>query len=837
MEGGTGVFYQAMPAVGPEGKNVMKLIPVHKVNGQFLQVPSQPERNHLDFQLKACAKPVHPPCASSSQTQPRMPSFQATTDRHRVLNAPLEFTNLPKPVKPPQAAAKTVSSHAPTTVQLSPMAAKPPVQLPNCQSTLATQTQPVTVKSPVLPNGHMLQIPPDATVRTIPTTALPQSIKCHILNSVTNSPNNKAVPTTVVLVSPVDSVKLHATQPLVSPPKPGLIEKSQSPKPVKTPIVPKTNEDGSALIKWLIQEGTGASSSRIVPIPMSNVNESTANKTTPPQTEQETITPGKDNALVLCNGKVYFVAKGNSEIAKAVFTSEEGKRGSTNTYPVLPASSAMMKFASEIQQKKLTGEIIDLCDDDEVAPTHVGGGSGNQPSLVEVYDSDEESNVIFVSYIPPKTRKKVTNSTSGKTGAKTIELSFKPANQNKTHAQIENGDKQVDEGRMGEQDMGNEGDKKDKNLENSTKEISLEALEMPPEIVLQGGVTVPIREHPSAQALEDAEKDIEISTRSDRRVKSDHQWRKEFGVVADVQVCLQRTNLSEMKSPLVERPLINKRTLDGLRKVIQESNLKSKINQLLQAPHTITEDEEALKAKRKKQVEDEADVPTSSAPKISSIPVSNPRQEKLSEPFHSESDDAHLHTQSSKPKSPVTANHPVPARRCPPRSKKSKVCTACPCGTILGTDRTSPQQKLSVGADVTPHKGTRKCSLNKSPPVQTLESKQTLRTPHKDFAPLECDDNFSEDLSKDALSGSPPPSCLQVTNLQTEQTDSSRINTDALVDNPSVPAAPTGVTFAHPELFSLDAEEIKRREKIKRLKDLLKEKEAALERMQRSMDL
>ncbi|XP_062396920.1 uncharacterized protein lrif1 isoform X2 [Sardina pilchardus] len=36
MEGGTGVFYQVMPAVGPDGKNVMKLIPVQKVNGQFL---------------------------------------------------------------------------------------------------------------------------------------------------------------------------------------------------------------------------------------------------------------------------------------------------------------------------------------------------------------------------------------------------------------------------------------------------------------------------------------------------------------------------------------------------------------------------------------------------------------------------------------------------------------------------------------------------------------------------------------------------------------------------------------------------------------------------------
>jgi len=57
-----------MPAVGPDGKNVMKLIPVQKVNGHFYQTPFNMERDNVDLHLKAFSKPVHPPAPSSSQS-------------------------------------------------------------------------------------------------------------------------------------------------------------------------------------------------------------------------------------------------------------------------------------------------------------------------------------------------------------------------------------------------------------------------------------------------------------------------------------------------------------------------------------------------------------------------------------------------------------------------------------------------------------------------------------------------------------------------------------------------------------------------------------------------
>lgn len=441
---GTGVYYQAMPAVGPDGKNVMKLIPVQKVNGQFYQAPFNTERDNVDLQLKAFAKPapyLHTPAASSSQTLTRLPSLQPIADGRVVLKTLPEFRTLSNAIKTQPIGTNNYTIHNPKQVHV-PLAPQTvshyTVQLPpqpNGQGMMAVQTLPVTVKSPALPNGHFLQIPPNAKVRTLPATALPQSIKCRIMNSVNNTPNLGKGPPTVVLVSPVNSVKLTSDQQMVLLTKPSQIQKTLSQNPpanLQTPVsVPKTNEEVNTPIKWVVQEGTGATAPCLVPLSTPNVssdslkavkhgnsvgtvNEIMASKATPPQTGQEKITPGKDNALVMCNGKVYFVAKKNSEIAKDVMISEGGKKMLVSTSPALPASSVLGSNSSKQEPKKNVSEIIDLCDDDEETSTCLGGAPGNlpTPSQTEVDESDEDSNVIFVSYIPPKSGEKVAKSAS-----------------------------------------------------------------------------------------------------------------------------------------------------------------------------------------------------------------------------------------------------------------------------------------------------------------------------------------------------------------------------------------------------------------------------------------
>lgn len=430
-----------MPAVGPDGKNVMKLIPVQKVNGQFYQAPFNTERDNVDLQLKAFAKPVHTPAASSSQTQTRLPSLQPIADGRVVLKTLPEFRTLSNAIKTQPSGTNnfTIQNPKQVHVPLAPQSVSHyTVQLPpqpNGQGMMAVQTLPVTVKSPALPNGHFLQIPPNAKVRTLPATALPQSIKCRIMNSVNNTPNLGKGPPTVVLVSPVNSVKLTSDQQMVLLTKPSQIQKTLSQNPpanLQTPVcVPKTNEEVNTPIKWVVQEGTGATAPCLVPLSTPNIssdslkavkhvnsvgtaNEITASKAMPPQTSQEKITPGKDNALVMCNGKVYFVAKKNSEIAKDVMISEGGKKMLVSTSPALPASSVLGSNSSKREPKKNVSEIIDLCDDDEETSTCLGGAPGNlpTPSQTEVDESDEDSNVIFVSYIPPKSVEKVAKSAS-----------------------------------------------------------------------------------------------------------------------------------------------------------------------------------------------------------------------------------------------------------------------------------------------------------------------------------------------------------------------------------------------------------------------------------------
>uniref|UniRef100_A0A8C1TPH0 Si:ch211-261n11.5 n=1 Tax=Cyprinus carpio TaxID=7962 RepID=A0A8C1TPH0_CYPCA len=780
---------------------------------------------------------------------------------------------------------------------------------PNGQGMVAVQTLPVTVKSPVLPNGHFLQIPPNAKVRTLPATALPQSIKCRIMNSVSNTPNLQKGPPTVVLVSPVNSVKLNSDQQVVSVTKPSQIQKTllqNPPTNLQSPVcVPKTNEEVNTPLKWVVQEGTGACAPCLVPVMTPNVssdtikavkhvnsvgtaNESVPSKPTPPQTSQEKITPGKDHALVMCNGKVYFVAKKNSEIAKDVMISEGGKRGVVSTSPALPASSALGTNSSKQDPKRNVSEIIDLCDDDEETSTCLGGAPGNlpTPSQTEVDESDEDSNVIFVSYIPPKSETRAGDrvekaaSQNKSEEAQHTQTNTKSVSQNEgekpAHAEIEKefgpnnaSAKMSDE--MDEQIEGNE--RAGSNLSCLSENVNMEAdkdlasVQSPSEMRCQDDTalaeTASILEAPQnvcVQATCDTEKACE-NPASDQRnhPKTDCELRKEFGITSDVQICLQRPKLTMKPDQLTERLIINKRTLDGLRKVIQESKLQSKIQQMMQVPYTKMDEDEGLTVKRKKQEHDgsQDNLSLSSsnispASKCSVVPIESSLacQDEGCSTTESTADEVHMQSEMpadctgntccftplSEQKEKLTSTlSPSYQRKTSPRSKKAKVCTACPCGTVLGAAEASSslhsQDRLNPCTAVESHKGTRKNCLNITP--EESRQPQKHQDPVKKAGKKPSSKNPCED--KALLEGS-----TSETSHEISLNSSVNITSGAASDNPSIsflnkqqgPKIDTFLTQSLYTLETLDAEEIKRRERIERLKDLLKEKEAALERMQ-----
>lgn len=240
---------------------------------------------------------------------------------------------------------------------------------------------------------------------------------------------------------------------------------------------------------------------------------------------------------------------------------------------------------------------------------------------------------------------------------------------------------------------------------------------------------------------------------------------------------------------------------------------------------------------------------------------------------------------SSSSEPTQTTGHTVSStsaiRKTPVRLKKGKVCTACPCGTVLGVTETtsSLQPQETQPAVVESHKETRKTCVHKTPkeschPIgdhsfvkkagkkkkksprkKKSPSKSTCETSHSIISP---DRSVNITASLNASSSNLQKSNKEVlfsdesecnisssihTQAETSEQDTSQMEIE--LNDTSVPSSSKQQDSTIDELPSqdlystevLDAEEIKRQERIKRLKDLLKQKEAALERMRHSINI
>ncbi|XP_024231233.2 uncharacterized protein lrif1 [Oncorhynchus tshawytscha] len=447
---GTGVFYQAMPAVGTDGRNVMKLIPVQKVNGQFVRSPtstmkdiSEPQRD-LTLDVPSISKinmSTLGPTARGQSVNKR--SFYMSTSQN-----PTNLTGI----------YKSVSIQTPIVTT---KVAQSALSLTSPELTLLNKDQlPVTVKSPALPNGQYLQIPPNAQVKTLPASALPPAIKRQIFTSSTSCASNSNLPM-VLYVSPVQTMKPGGT-PLCPTFQKAPLSLSRLPRPSgqthskcsssgSTPCS-TTAKDGKrpvTPIKWVIEEADGSPAQCLVPVNSSSMTsdilktlaemekatkpcENTAKKCSPSQESQTRIGQEKDNALVMYNGKVYFVAKKTPELCNRPSKPLEASRnmGDSTTQaaesvgfnqrislpPSLPLSSSLgSQFSNKTRPDPkhivIPDDIIDLCDDDpqdDLAYQAISTRDvTRQPFRQSEVDEDEDSNVIFVSYLPPKTVSKV----------------------------------------------------------------------------------------------------------------------------------------------------------------------------------------------------------------------------------------------------------------------------------------------------------------------------------------------------------------------------------------------------------------------------------------------
>ncbi|XP_044208646.1 ligand-dependent nuclear receptor-interacting factor 1 [Thunnus albacares] len=416
---GTGVFYQAMPAVGADGKNIMKLIPVQMVDGKFVQTqiskPKTDPKPRKAMTIKVASAPVHmgkTAALSYSATQ------QIVREQVSIMKA------LPNQVGVTEQCSDLGNSlnKYPLQQTLNFMAEKP------LMATLATNCGkpvrlPVTVKSPALPRGQYLQIPSNAQVRTVPVSELPPGIKKQIFTSSTSSSSSSGLPS-VVYVSPVTTVNQSTTPPSNSAPE--ILSKTSdmtSPSSGRSKphlkLIPKVSQRPNSPMKWVIEEEDGFRASTLDPLISPSVTSQilravaereVANKHCEIMTKETPDSSlslaksekGHENALVMCNGKVFFVAKKCSQPFKLKKREADPPTAAAKSYKVkktsTPPSQNVLRQDSRIIIPDESDEVIDLCNDDCPDDLSQQAASGCMSTVTHL----DEDNVIFVSYIPPK---------------------------------------------------------------------------------------------------------------------------------------------------------------------------------------------------------------------------------------------------------------------------------------------------------------------------------------------------------------------------------------------------------------------------------------------------
>ncbi|KAI5614024.1 ligand-dependent nuclear receptor-interacting factor 1, partial [Silurus asotus] len=917
LHSGTGVYYQAMPAVGPDGKNVMKLIPVKQVNGHFVHTQVPLSRN-------VCI-PAH--TSSVPLPQNRIPTLQPTADGRFILKTPLEVNTVFNSVKGPhvmgssnallQPSANQV--HVPLITQTS-LSAVQPIN----KAVIIPDGLPNTVKIPALPSGHYLQIPSNATVRTLPASALPTSIKNRICHS-TNEPNPvKGLPM-VLYVSPVSSLKLD--QQSSCPTNPSEIPKTLSPAATVNVVkssgeLSRNDQGGSAPMKWVVEERAGSSGQYLIPVTSPNMSSDilkavqqmessrpanqVGKESVPADISKETVTPGNDNALVMCNGKVYFVAKRNSEVTKDMITNTESvpqpkKSAQSPTAALSTAGSnvTQKQDPKSLAADKKPSDVIDLCDDDDEGSACMAYASIIQPSDL-VNEHDEDSNVIFVSYIPPKsseteTSKEVTETISLTDCVKDTDKSTSDTETTKTQGEVnstcsaELDTNQCEAMHVNEPALEEKEDPAEQlevvcgqQTDVTEKVQQLERLfNIRVQVNMQEAViSCAVVYFFSKQSFEEMVPDPIPPP------KSDSELRRTFGITCDLSVSLQKIEAQEDKV----KKLVNKRTIDGIRKLIHNSNVETKSKQLIK-----TQVPKLVKSSKRKRIErtrgKKGSGPVSmnahlSPPSTGSIECDDATQSGSAEQstdtqihqncegaeneitstsgadkvpdittdvpcFSASSEPVQIHATKSESNSSACCSQ---LRKTPPRSSKGcgRVCTACPCGTTVG--------RVAANSPSKPQETPSPCSKSESSrDVNTAD-----RLADSD-ASLTNNSNSSSELGKSANSGSQSEvnkdvkgtliikgtnqpatigtcSSSRYTKDKTgDKSTGSQVETCVQMPPKELKSVPSSdrqlyyTTYKIPkELYSpvvLDPEEIKRQERIKRLKDLLQEKEAALEKL------
>ncbi|XP_051664689.1 ligand-dependent nuclear receptor-interacting factor 1 isoform X1 [Manacus candei] len=376
-----GCMYRVLQTTGPDGKNLLKLLPISKPSGSFVPLvqapamPNSPAGNistpvHLTFKTQL----------GSSAAPSSVKIFQSPNPGKIILTRMLDKQEGVRADSEKEGLVPGASVQGRGSVQDMAVPGSSPQ---SGTAYMVVNTNPLPAqnpgKPPVLPSGHHLQIPADAEVKSVPASLLPPAIQQKILAAAATSASDGSKMPTVIYVSPVNTVRtpqalskrMQALCPRSSPEAPRALLLAAAPEgagagPAEGP------RRRQAPMKWIVQEATPLTQC-LIPVKSSNNVASKILKTlsdarnlgmssanvlplcpSGPGASQAKLTPLKDNALVMYNGKVYLLAKRGSDILAA----QAERQTPSSPEPSLRKETPQRVDSSAVNQ--ITSQVVNL---------------------------------------------------------------------------------------------------------------------------------------------------------------------------------------------------------------------------------------------------------------------------------------------------------------------------------------------------------------------------------------------------------------------------------------------------------------------------------------------
>ncbi|XP_004636948.1 ligand-dependent nuclear receptor-interacting factor 1 isoform X2 [Octodon degus] len=387
-------MYQVVQTIGSDGKNLLQLLPIPNSSGNLIPLVQSPVMS--DALKGNTGKPVQVTfqtqiSSSSTSASVQLPILQPASSSNYFLTRTVNTTEKGRVTSVGTenfvSSFSKVKSHGVNIdgLTMKTLAVPTSTQSDSSYIVFNPPSLPMTVKSPVLPSGHHLQIPAHAEVKSVPASSLPPSVQQKILASATTSTSGTVeasqIPT-VIYVSPVNTVKNVVIKnfqniypkPVREMPKPVILNTTQIPAKVTTETQLKGGQHSQATpVKWIFQDNLQPCTPSRVPVKSSNnvaskilksfvdgKNLGTNAISMPPLSTagatgtQSVNVPLKDNALVMCNGKVYLLAKRGT----GALPSPADQQNSVSVDTSLRKDTSQVVSSSPVT--KITREVVNI---------------------------------------------------------------------------------------------------------------------------------------------------------------------------------------------------------------------------------------------------------------------------------------------------------------------------------------------------------------------------------------------------------------------------------------------------------------------------------------------